>query len=152
MTSLRTTALALVAALAATGAIAQDATSPTKPIPLVTQADSLEPFKWVARPVVVFADTPNDPRFISQMELLEKDKNALFSRDVVVITDTDPDANSDIRAALRPRGFSLVLVGKDGRVNLRKPAPWDTRELTRAIDKMPLRKQEIQDAKGSGAG
>jgi hypothetical protein len=41
-----------------------------------------------------------------------------------------------------------VLIGKDGRVAQRKPSPWDVREIERAIDKMPLRQQEIRDANG----
>ncbi|MEV8466537.1 DUF4174 domain-containing protein [Fluviibacterium sp. DFM31] len=119
--------------------------------PLLTEATELEQFLWVARPVVVFADTPNDPRFIKQIELLNARKGELWARDVVVIADTDPAAKSALRTQLRPRGFQLTLVGKDGKVALRKPEPWDVRELTRAIDKMPLRKQEIRDAAG-GAG
>jgi hypothetical protein len=42
----------------------------------------------------------------------------------------------------------LVIIGKDGEVELRKPAPWDVREITRSIDKMPLRQQEVQDRRG----
>ncbi|OSP53836.1 DUF4174 domain-containing protein [Pseudoruegeria sp. SK021] len=112
---------------------------------LITPSDDLATFLWTARPVVVFADTPNDPRFIQQMELLEARKQELFDRDVVVLVDTDPDAMSPLRTKLRPRGFSLVLLGKDGQVVIRKPAPWNVRELTRQIDKMPLRKQEVRD-------
>lgn len=119
--------------------------------PLLTEATSLDPFLWTARPVVVFADTPNDPRFIKQIELLEARPDALLERDVVVIADTDPAARSDIRKQLRPRGFSLVVIDKDGKVITRKPAPWDVRELTRAIDKTPVRKQEIRDAARSSA-
>ena len=63
---------------------------------------------------------------------------------MVVITDTDPAAKSELRTKLRPRGFMLALIGKDGTVKLRKPFPWDVRELSRTIDKMPLRKQEIR--------
>ena len=40
----------------------------------------------------------------------------------------------------------LTVIGKDGGVKLRKPFPWDVRELSRSIDKMPLRQQEIRDA------
>ena len=29
-------------------------------------------------------------------------------------------------------------------IELRKPAPWSVREITRTIDKMPLRQQEIR--------
>jgi len=63
---------------------------------------------------------------------------------VVIIVDTDPSGESALRTKLRPRGFMMVLIGKDGQVKLRKPLPWDVRELTRSIDKMPLRRQEMR--------
>lgn len=100
---------------------------------------------WVARPIVVFADSPNDPRFTQQMELLADRPEFLAERDVIIVTDTDPDAKSDLRLRLRPRGFALVIMGKDGEIELRKPAPNDIREITRSIDKTPSRIQEVKD-------
>jgi len=85
-----------------------------------------------------------DPRFREQMELLMERPEELLERDVVIITDTDPAAMSDIRTKLRPRGFQLTLIGKDGGVKLRKPFPWNVREISRSIDKMPLRQEEIR--------
>lgn len=105
----------------------------------------LADFVWVARPIVVFAQTPNDPQFGQQMDLLTARIDELALRDVIVITDTNPDTPSALRTALRPRGFMLAIIAKDGRTALRKPAPWDVREITRSIDKMPLRQQEIRD-------
>lgn len=105
---------------------------------------SIDDYLWTHRPVIVFADSPADPRFIEQMRLLDVGVADLTDRNVVVIVDTDPLAVSDLRQSLRPRGFSLVLIGKDGRVKLRKPLPWDTRELGRVIDKMPMRQQELK--------
>lgn len=105
--------------------------------------DPLAKFIWLNRPVVVFADSPNDPRFIRQMELLAITPEELQSRDVVVLTDTDPAANGPLRQALHPRDFMLVLIAKDGKIALRKPTPWTVRELSRAIDKMPLRLDEL---------
>jgi hypothetical protein len=141
--------LAVTSPLAGAAQEAGDATSEPMQRPLITQADSLAEFLWVARPVIVFADTPNDPRYIRQIELLQSRPQDLFERDVVVLTDTDPSANSELRRTLRPRGFQLVIVGKDGSVALRKPAPWDVREITRSIDRMPLRRQEIRDRRNS---
>ncbi|MEM1064125.1 MAG: DUF4174 domain-containing protein [Pseudomonadota bacterium] len=106
----------------------------------------LADFLWLARPIVVFADTPADPRFREQMALLDARPEELIERDVVIITDTDPDARSAVRRQLRPRGFMMALLGKDGDVKLRKPFPWDVRELSRSIDKMPLRQQELRGA------
>jgi len=109
--------------------------------------DPLAEYLWQKRPVVVFADTALDPRFAEQLAMLEREAEAIEERDVVVITDTDPATLSDLRRKFRPRGFQLLLIGKDGQVKLRKPFPWNVRELSRAIDKMPMRKREIQAAK-----
>lgn len=109
----------------------------------------LQEYLWRKRPIVVFADTDADPRFVDQMRLLEERPEELIARDVVVITDTDPAAKSAVRMKLRPRGFMLVIIGKDGGVKLRKPFPWDVRELSRSIDKMPLRQEEIRSGLAS---
>jgi hypothetical protein len=111
---------------------------------------SLEDFLWIARPVVVFADTPADPRFQEQMALIEARIDVLTVRDVVVIVDTDPAAQSAVRTQLRPRGFMLALLSKDGSVFQRKPAPWDVREISRAIDKLPQRQQEMRSGTATG--
>ncbi len=110
---------------------------------------NLADFRWIARPLVVFGDSPFDPNFQQQMDLLAQRPQDLVDRDVLIVTDTDPDALSDIRRQLRPRAFMLALIGKDGTVSLRKPLPWDIRELSRSIDKMPLRQQEINARRGS---
>lgn len=131
--------------------IAGSATSQTAPetqdgsVILDGATVTLDEFLWLKRPLVVFADTPNDPRFIQQMEFLTERSGVLESRDVVVITDTDPVGQSDLRRRLRPRGFMLVLVGKDGVIHLRKPVPWQVREITRTIDSLPERRQELRD-------
>lgn len=107
---------------------------------------------YVKRPIAVFADSPNDPNFVRQMELLARDPAALEARDVIVVVDTDPDARTDWRKKLRPRGFSLVLLDKDLKPVIRKPLPWEVREIVNAIDKFPLRRQEIQQGAGLGTG
>lgn len=105
----------------------------------------LSEFLWTNRPIVVFADSDADPRFQEQMDRLQSGEQMLRDRDVVVLTDTDPGARSPLRKKLRPRGFQLVVVGKDGGVKLRKPAPWSVREITRSIDKFPDRLREVEE-------
>ena len=100
-------------------------------------------FEWTHRPIVVFANSPYDANFILQIRLLENNIKALQERDVLVLIDTDPARNTGLRQKLRPRGFALLLIGKDGQVKLRKPFPWNVRELSRVIDKMPMRRQEM---------
>jgi hypothetical protein len=105
---------------------------------------------FVKRPVVVFADSPNDPNFIRQMDLLSRAYPDLEERDVILVTDTDPAADSEWRHKLRPRGFSLVIMDKDLRPVIRKPNPWTVREITAAIDKLPLRRQEMLERSPAG--
>ena len=119
----------------------------TAPGPLPVQAAqdvTPDALMWQARPVVVFADTPQQPQFAQQMRLLSEDPEPLLLRDVVIITDTNPTAMSVWREKLRPRGFSLVLMDKDGAIVIRKPLPWSVREIIQAIDRMPIRRDEIR--------
>jgi len=109
--------------------------------------NDLNQFKWKRRPVIVFANSAEDPAFIEQLELLHAREEELLERDVIVLTDTDPAARGPLRLKMRPREFMLVIVGKDGGVKLRKPFPWDVREITRSIDKMPMRQREIREEK-----
>lgn len=132
----------------ASAGLAQEAAA-TPELPLVGGTEraaevALEDFLWTKRPIVVFADAAADPRFVEQMRFLGADVEELLLRDVVILTDTDPQAKSALRKKLRPRGFMLALIDKDGGIKLRKPAPWTVREITRSIDKWPTRQQEIR--------
>ncbi len=136
----------VIALLFAVPATAENGVS-ANPDPLFVDGTTvdLNDFLWINRPVVVLADSPFDPRFVRQMELLHALEHELRVRDVIVLADTDPAAKSTLRTQLRPRGFMLVLIGKDGKPYLRKPFPWDVREITRSIDKLPMRQQEMRD-------
>ncbi|MEM6372245.1 MAG: DUF4174 domain-containing protein [Pseudomonadota bacterium] len=126
-------------------AAAEGEVSPVQSIFLEGTVDDLSQFVWEKRPIIVFADSPADSNFGLQMEYLNARVDELAERDVVVLTDTDPTVESVLRTKLRPRGFMMVLIGKDGGVKLRKPLPWDVRELSRTIDKMPMRQREIRE-------
>jgi hypothetical protein len=148
--------LAFVIAAALPGALPAQSAEGTPPAPGLEILDAagltLDDFLWLRRPVVVFADTPADPRFAEQLRMLTDRPADLIERDVVVITDTDPDARSAVRLKLRPRGFALVVLDKNGTVVQRKPSPWSAREISNAIDKLPLRQDEIRERKQQTAG
>lgn len=113
-------------------------------------AVQLDDLMYTSRVVVVFAPAPEDPHFIRQMDLLGADNGDLAARDVVLVVDADPSAKSDLRQKLRPSGFSLVILDKDGKTALRKPRPWSLREITRAIDRFPSRRDEMLDLLPAG--
>lgn len=134
---------------ASASAPAPAAPAPMRELKILEAAEvAPESLLFKARPVVVFADTPADPAFVTQLALLERDPVALQARDAVVIVDTDPASPSAWRRQLRPRGFSLVVLDKQGNVIDRKPVPWDTREIGRAIDKTPERRAEMSRIRG----
>jgi hypothetical protein len=108
----------------------------------VEETPTLADLLWIARPLVVFADTPNDPRFAQQMQMLQERTGDLDDRDVVILTDTDPDARGPLRRELRPRGFGIVLIDRDGSIVQRRPAPTTSREIINLIDRLPSRRQE----------
>lgn len=110
---------------------------------------SLDEHLWNARPLIIFASSENDPRLLQQLQWLELEAEEIEDRDVVIIVDIEADETSELRIKYRPRDFQIVLLGKDGEVKLRKPFPWDVRELSRAIDKMPMRIRELQAERSS---
>jgi hypothetical protein len=122
--------------------------APFAPVPAseVVEADLL----FVRRPVIIFADSASDPTFLRQMELLQRYHAELQARDVILIIDTDPANPSALRKKLRPRGFSLVLMDKDWKPSLRKPLPWEGREIVNTIDKMPIARSEALEKNPAG--
>ena len=134
-----------LAVLAIALALAPQATAQESTPAAVADAPAevtLDDLRWVARPLVIFADSAEDPRFAQQLAMLNERMDELQDRGVVVLTDTDPDARGPLRQELRPRGFGLVLIDKDGTIAKRNPAPTTARELINLIDRMPSRRQE----------
>ncbi|WP_316014827.1 DUF4174 domain-containing protein [Roseobacter sp. HKCCA0434] len=104
--------------------------------------DPLAEFLWTARPVIVFADTPEDPRFLRQMEEFATAERDLEERSLVLIVDTE--GNEALRERFRPRGFLMVLVDTDGTVEYRTRLPITMRELVRRVDNMTSREIELR--------
>lgn len=128
---MRSTLALLATLLIPVAAVAQAAPAPT-----------LDELRNQSRVAVVFADSPEDPKFVQQMAWLAADPEPLEERNVVVLTDTDPKANGPLRQRLRPVGFGVVLIDIDGSIATRRPLPTTVRELRHFIDRMPSRRLE----------
>lgn len=109
----------------------------------VAAADPIAEYKWEQRPVIIFADSEKDPRFQRQVASLSARPDDMAERDVVILMDTDPAANSELRQMFRPRDFQILLIGKDGEIKLRRPHPITAEDLNRQIDRMPMRRREM---------
>lgn len=141
-----------LAAWAQTGEVAAAEAGEDPPALAILDAAGVDPadFLWTARILAVMADSPNDPSFIQQMREIEARAADLIERDVVVIVDSDRASGSLLRQRLRPRGFMLAIIDKDGEVKQRRPAPRDVREINAIIDRFPLRRQEMLERRPAG--
>ena len=112
--------------------------------PALAEEDPLAQYLWEARPVIVFADSDKDPRFQRQVAALSARPDDMAERNVVILLDTDPSAKSALRKRFRPRDFQILLIGKDGQIKLRRPHPITAEDLNRQIDRMPMRRREME--------
>ena len=103
----------------------------------------LRQFRWEARPLLVFAPSVEDPRLAAQMTAFRDAAEDLADRDMPVLVDTDPAAESALRRGIGPEDAVVVLIGKDGGVKYRGAAPVPVSELLDLVDGMPMRQSEI---------
>ncbi|MEM6643703.1 MAG: DUF4174 domain-containing protein [Bacteroidota bacterium] len=113
---------------------------------------------WKERVLIITASSPTNVGYRKQNQALEKGKKGIKERELVVYrlyADHwyDPDqqpltenqANEIHDAYDIDRGtFSVVLIGKDGTVKMRKQDVVSTRDIFQLIDGMPMRRQEMR--------
>jgi hypothetical protein len=139
-------ALALPVVLAGLAASAQTPTG------IVTLPELVN----IARPLLIFAPSPNDPQLQIQLRRLHDNAQALSARNIVVIAIpynspsptsaqlTDSAAQSARRRFnIAPTDFAVILIGKDGGEKLRSSKPLTLDKLIDTIDAMPMRQQEM---------
>lgn len=104
-------------------------------------AESLDPYLWNSRPIVIFA-AEGDPLIDRQLARFKAERAALIERDNVLILETRPDAALTQR--FRPDGFTVILVGKDGAEKFRATEVIAPEVLLGLIDTMPMRRREMR--------
>lgn len=83
------------------------------------------------RVLVIEAPSQDDVTYQGQAAELIAGWTGLVERDFIV------------RTRFRTKGFSIVLIGKDGGEKLRRNSLLTTRELFSLVDAMPMRKAEM---------
>ena len=119
------------------------------------------------RVLLIFAPTALDGRYGQQLDAFEHHEGDLRNRDVVLIpliqqagprnlspvlrTLQPPRISDDEQLTIRRRfhiaanEFAVILLGKDGGEKLRSITPITLARLTRTIDAMPMRKEEMRN-------
>ncbi len=127
---------------------------------------SVEGYKDVARPLVVFAPSEADARFVQEVRELGAQTGGLRERQVVVLAALEHEergewrhgldarvwpefgrgeqASARTRFGVKPGSFAVVLVGKDGGEKLTQDGVLGFEQLRSTIDSMPMRQDEMK--------
>lgn len=113
---------------------------------------------WNDRVLIVTATSPTNVGYKRQDQLLTKGKKGMKDRDLVIYRLYDDhwlgpknEMLSEEEAEWIYRNyeidkstFSVLLIGKDGKIKMRKADIISTREIFQLIDNMPMRQQEMK--------
>ncbi len=105
-----------------------------------TPADTLAPYGWQARPIIVFT-AGDGARLDRQLTQFAKAADALRERRNVIVIDAH--AQSALRDRFAPDGFTVVLVGLDGGEKAREQGVVPGAVFNAAIDAMPMRRWKL---------
>ncbi len=118
----------------------------------------LTQFQWKNRLLFIFAPDSSHPLFKQLQSQIMDQKSEVEDRDLAVfsvlaqgpsqmnttaIDRQEADSIRD-RFGISPNAFSLILIGKDGGIKLKRSDPVDLTEIFELIDSMPMRRNEIQ--------
>jgi hypothetical protein len=118
----------------------------------------LTKFQWKNRLLFLFAEDGNDPSFKNLQSQIMAQKAEADDRDLIVFevpaqgparmnsSPLDRKEADSIRThfAIPGNTFSLILIGKDGGIKLKRSDQVDLREILGLIDSMPMRQNEMR--------
>ena len=118
----------------------------------------LRQFQWKNRLLFLFAPNRNHPMFVSLHTALSAQRAEVADRDLIVfeILESDPSSMntqslaSDSALSLRKQykvntgEYTMLLVGKDGGIKLKRQDETRLEEIFALIDAMPMRREEMR--------
>jgi hypothetical protein len=126
--------------------------------PRDTLSMDLTQFQWKNRLLFIFAEDANHPLFKNLQSQILAQKAEVDDRDLIVFevptngpvqmgtTNLDRQQADSLRNHfdLPSDTFSLILIGKDGGIKLKRSDQVDLTEVFGLIDSMPMRQREMQ--------
>jgi len=118
----------------------------------------LASYHWKNRVIIISAPSTATENYKIQRGELDNRTEGVLDRDLLVLDLFDNEqsrvgdlflTDDDVSKlkklfGLKPDQFQVILIGKDGTIKLRSDKPVPTSELSRLIDTMPIRKEEIR--------
>ena len=104
------------------------------------------------RALYVFTPSGNDPRAVEQARSIRVNQPEADERQLLLVPEilgeANPERNDQMalrqRFKIKPKDFTVILVGKDGGEKLRSSKPISFDKLQATIDSMPMRQQEMK--------
>lgn len=118
----------------------------------------LKQYQWKNRLLLLFSPSPENPAYQALVRELQEQFSGVQERDLLVFyimeqgksfLDGREISPAEARAlrqrfGISPGAFTLVLVGKDGGVKLKRADRVALGDIFGLIDAMPMRQQEMQ--------
>ncbi len=139
-------------------------------MPVAENTVPVEEWRWKYRPIILYnrdAGDAGEAQLQEQLDILKENRRGLEVRDMIVVILRKDEGRSLVedepvsaqtsrnlaerffRRIQEEYPFSVVLVGKDGSVKLRRNEPVATDEVFALIDAMPMRKREMAEDQAS---
>ena len=115
-------------------------------------------FHWKNRLLFLFAPDSNNPSFKKLHNEIIAQEDEIEDRDLIVFEITEQGPSKMNKTGLGPQAaefmrhrfavprntFTIILVGKDGGVKLKRHDPVGLEKIFGLIDSMPMRQNEMQ--------
>ena len=119
----------------------------------------LKPYQWENRLLLFFAHSPDEAAYQKQLDLWEEREAEILDRDLVffhLFQSTPGRAGADAFSAPAAEELAreydvsfdeptVLLIGKDGGVKLRRSMPVSPEDINALIDSMPMRQREMRE-------
>jgi hypothetical protein len=119
----------------------------------------LEDYRWKHRLILAFSPSTEDPGYRAFAKEIAVQAEEVIDRDLLVFhiletgeirlgeTSLPTGSGNYIRESfsIRPGRFTVLLIGKDGGVKLRREGGVELGEIFSLIDSMPMRQREMRE-------
>lgn len=124
---------------------------------MAVNAQDLKDHQWEDRLVLVLADNKDKQNFQKQLAELQKDREALKERKLVIYQILPDKFTTGLKAEswknnselyhkykTNNQDFQVLLIGLDGSIKLEQSAVLSLKKLFSTIDSMPMRQSEMR--------
>lgn len=119
----------------------------------------LRKYQWKNRLLLLFAPSPDEADYAKLKQDLSSQAEEVRDRDLLVFHILESGetklGNSQLsessgdylreRFSIKPGAFTLLLIGKDGGVKLRREGQVELSEIFALMDTMPMRQREMRE-------